>query len=145
MAATPAQVREALEKYVQAWKDNDKALLLSVFAEDASFCDPAGTPEFRGHEGIGKFWEFAHQGPKRQLNPRLDEIRACGSEGILRFTMQVRIPEKNQGLDLSIIEYASVNDQGRIQTLRAFWDDKTASIPAGMEPFIPDVSEAYEK
>ena len=145
MAATPKQVREALEKYVQAWGANDKALLLSVFAEDASFCDPAGTPEFRGHEGIAKFWDFAHQGPKRRLTPRLEEIRACGSEGVLRFTMQVRIPEKNQGLDLSIIEYASLNDQGKIRTLRAFWDETSASCPPGMEMFIPDVSDAYEK
>src|SRR5271157_1724192 len=113
MAATPAQVREALEKYVQAWKDNDKSLLLSIFAEDGVFCDPVGSPEFRGREAIGRFWDFAHQGAARQLTPRLDEIRACANEGILRFTMQVRLPDKNQGLDLSIIEYAVLDDQGK--------------------------------
>ncbi len=145
MAATPAQVREALEKYVQAWKDNDKALLLSIFADDGVFCDPVGSPEFKGKEAIGRFWEFAHQGEKRQLNPRLDEIRACANEGILRFTMQVRIPEKNQGLDLSIIEYAVLDDAGKIKSLRAFWDEKNASCPPGMDLFSPDVGDAYEK
>jgi steroid delta-isomerase len=144
MAATPQQVRKALEGYVEAWSTGNKELLLSVFAEDASFCDPAGTPEFVGHEGIGRFWDFAHKFPERIMTPRFEEIRACGSEGILRFTMQVRIPTQGKGLDLSIIEYASLNDAGKIQTLRAFWDETSASVPEGLEPFSPDVSEAYE-
>ena len=145
MAATPMQVREALEKYTQAWSNKDKTLLLSIFAADASVADPAGTPEFRGHDGIARFWEAAHDGSKRQLTMKLEEIRACGSEGILRFTIQIRLPEKNQGLDLSVIEYMALNDEGKIQTLRAFWDEKSGSCPPGMTPFIPDISDAYEK
>ena len=31
-------------------------------------------------------------------------MRACANEGVLRFTMQVRVPERNEGLDLSIID-----------------------------------------
>jgi steroid delta-isomerase len=144
MAATPQQVRDALNNYVTAWATNNKALLLSAFAEDASFCDPAGTPEFIGHEGIGRFWDFAHQDPNRLMTPKFEEIRACGSEGVLRFTMQVRVPSQNKGLDLSIIEYARLNDAGKIATLRAFWDETSASVPPGMELFAPDVSDAYK-
>jgi steroid delta-isomerase len=144
MAATPEQVRDALTKYIEAWSTGNKELLLSVFAADASFCDPVGTPEFVGHDGIGRFWDFAHQGEARKMIPKLEEIRACGSEGILRFTMQVRIPEKNKGLDLTIIEYASVDDDGKIKTLRAFWGPENGSCPPGMEIFIPDVGDAYE-
>ena len=145
MSATPKDVRHALENYVKAWATNDKALLLSVFAEDATFCDPVGTPEFKGHDGIGKFWDFAHQGVKRDVTPVLEEIRACGNEGILRFTMEVRVPAANQGLDLSVVEYAVLNDAGKIKSLRAFWDESSASVPAGMDFFAPDVSDAYEK
>ena len=144
MPASPQQVRDALNGYIKAWSTGDKALLLSVFAEDASFCDPAGTPEFIGHEGIGRFWDFAHQDGGREMIPRLEEIRACGNEGILRFTMQVRIPSANKGLDLSIVEYVVVGDDGKIKTLRAFWDETSASKPEGMDMFIPDVSAAYE-
>ncbi len=145
MSATPKDVRHALENYVKAWATNDKALLLSVFAEDATFCDPVGTPEFKGHDGIGKFWDFAHQGVKRDVKPVLEEIRACANEGILRFTMEVRVPEANQGLNLSVVEYAVLNDAGKIKSLRAFWDQSSASVPAGMDFFAPDVSDAYEK
>jgi steroid delta-isomerase len=144
MPATPAQVRHALETYIKAWATNDKDLLLSILSQKAVFCDPVGTPEFVGHEGIGRFWDFAHQGTVRELTPVLEEIRACGSEGILRFTMQVRVPAANQGLNLSIIEYVVIDDAGKIESLRAFWDETNASVPEGMDLFSPDVSQAYE-
>ncbi|HTG75551.1 MAG TPA: SgcJ/EcaC family oxidoreductase [Steroidobacteraceae bacterium] len=144
MPATPDQVRRAIENYVRAWATNDKKLFLSLFAPDAQWWDPVGTPPFKGLEGVERFWDFAHQDAGRTLEPRIEEIRACGSEGILRFTMQVRIPAKRQALDLSIIDHFSIDDAGRILTARAFWDETSVSIPAGWQPFAPNVSEAYE-
>jgi steroid delta-isomerase len=144
MPATPEQVRRAIENYVEAWATNDKKLFLSLFAPDAQWWDPVGTPPFKGLEGVERFWDFAHQDAGRALEPRIEEIRACGSEGILRFTMQVRIPAKRQALDLSIIDHFSIDDAGRILTARAFWDETSVSIPAGWQPFAPNVSEAYE-
>jgi steroid delta-isomerase len=144
MPATPDQVRRAIENYVKAWATNDKKLFLSLFAPDAQWWDPVGTPPFKGLEGVERFWDFAHQDAGRTLEPRIEEIRACGSEGILRFTMQVRIPATRQALDLSIIDHFSIDDAGNILTARAFWDETTVSIPAGWQPFAPNVSEAYE-
>jgi steroid delta-isomerase len=144
MPATPEQVRHVLKQYLTAWATNDRALFLSLFAEDARWSDPVGTPEFKGHAGIGKFWDFAHQDPERTLSPRLEEIRACANEGILRFTMQVRIASRNEGLDLSVIDYVMLNQAGKIQSARAFWDETSASTPPGMKPYAPDVTAAYE-
>lgn len=145
MPVTPQQVRQVLESYVKAWSTGDRALFLSLFAEDASWSDPVGTPEFKGHEAIGRFWDFAHQGEARTLTPKVEEIRANANEGILRLVMQVRIPSRKQGLDLSVIDYVVLNDAGKIKLSRAFWDESHASTPAGLEPFAPDVTEAYEK
>jgi steroid delta-isomerase len=144
MTATPDDTRKALNNYIKAWATNDKALLMSILSADAVFCDPVGSPEFVGHEGIGKFWDFSHMGEGRTLTPVLQEIRACGSEGILRFVMQVRIPSANQGLDLSIIEYVKIDDAGKIKSLRAFWDETSVAKPDGMDLFNPNVSEIYE-
>jgi steroid delta-isomerase len=143
MATTPDQVRHTLEQYIKAWGTKDKELLLSLFAEDGTLEDPVGTPAFKGHAGIGGFWDFAQQGEGRQVTPRLEEIRACGSQGILRFTMEVRIPDKNQALNLSIIEHAEFDDNGRILHLRAFWDETSVSVPEGWELFAPNIEEAY--
>jgi steroid delta-isomerase len=48
MPVTPAEVRDVVQKYVEAWRSGDKQLLLSIFAEDATWCDPVGTPPLWG-------------------------------------------------------------------------------------------------
>ncbi len=144
MPATPQQVREVIQKYVKAWTDGDKALLLSIFAEDAVWCDPVGTPPFVGHAGVSKFWDFAHQDATRQVCPKVHQIIACGNEGILRFTMEVRLPDLNQGLDLLVVDRFVLNDAGKIQEANAYWDETCASVPAGMDLFAPNIDEAYE-
>ncbi len=58
--------------------------------------------------------------------------------------MQVRIPAKRQAIDLSIVDHFALDDAGRILTARAFWDESSVSVPAGWQPFVPNVSEAYE-
>ena len=145
MPATPDQVRKVMQSYVQAWATGDRKLFISLFAKDARWADPVGSPEFVGIDAIGGFRDFARKDGSRQLTPKVEEMRACGNEGILRFTMQVRIPSRNEGLDLSIIDHFIVNDAGQIQVARAFWDETTVSVPAGLKPFAPDVSEAHEK
>lgn len=145
MAVTPEKVREVIGNYVRAWATGDKALLLSLFAEDAVWTDPVGTPPFVGHAGVGSFWDFAHQDASRQLNPQVNRIVACANEGILDFTMQVRVPHLNQGLDLRVVDRFVLNDQGRIQTAQAYWDEASASAPPGMAFFVPNIDEAYKK
>jgi hypothetical protein len=97
MMATAKQVRQVLQDYIRAWTIKDKALLLSLFAEDAVLEDPVGTPPFRGHEGIGKFWDFALSDSARQITPpgwkryAPAAIRAsCASRWKCAFPMRVR-------------------------------------------------------
>ena len=137
MAVTPQIVKAVIEKYVEAWTNDDRALLLSIFAEDATWADPVGTPEFRGHEGLNQFWEFAHAGPPRTLTAVPHQIIACANEGILRFTMQVRVSSENKGLDLSVVDHFVLNEDGKIQSGQAFWDETCVTCPDGMELFIP--------
>lgn len=144
MAATPEQVRDTIQKYVEAWTTNNRELLISLFAEDATWADPVGTPEFVGHEGIGQFWDFAHQDSSRTLTPRPEQIIACANEGILRFVMQVRLTTENKGLDLHVTDHFVLNDAGKITSAKAFWDESCVRCPEGMELFVPDISEAYE-
>jgi len=145
MSVTPEQVIEVMKKYVQAWGTGDKKLFLTLFAENVLWSDPVGTPEFKGLAGLEKFWDFAHQGAGRRLSPKVEEMRACANEGILRFVMQVRIPDKNQGLDLSIIDRFVLDDTGKIRSGGAYWDGSHASVPAGMQLFAPNIEDAYEK
>jgi steroid delta-isomerase len=141
----PEVVRAVLESYLRAWASGDKALLLSLFASDCEWSDPVGTPPFKGHEGVGRFWDFAHEDKSRELTPKLQRIVVCANEGILEFTMQVRVPQLNQGLDLNIIDRFVLDEQGKIRTAQAYWDTGSLSVPPGMQGFAPDIEEAYDK
>jgi len=145
MSTSIENARSTLETYIRAWTTRDKGLLLSILADDAVMEDPAGTPPFRGREGIGRFWDFATRDANRTLTPRLEEIRVCGLEGILRFTMEVRQPSTRLGLDLSIIEHVEFDEAGRIRRLHAFWDERSATVPEGWSLLIPDIKDAYSE
>ena len=145
MPVTPQVVRQVIETYVRAWASGDRDLVLSVFAADCLWNDPVGTPPFKGHAGVGHFWDFAHQDGTRRLTPRVQRVIACANEGILHFVMEVRVPHLNQGLDLTVIERFVLNEQGKIQLAQAYWDEGCAAVPQGMQLFAPDISEAYQK
>jgi steroid delta-isomerase len=115
-----ARTRAAIEAYVDAWARNDKAALLRVFAPDAVWSDPVGTPPYIGHAGIGGFWDQAHAGGAR-LEPRVQRIVVCGNEGILLFRMVVRSPNGG-GMALDVCDRMVVDENGRITTAQAFWD-----------------------
>src|SRR3546814_3480312 len=100
-----------IQQYADAWARNDRALLISLFANNAKWIDPVGTPAFTGHAGVAAFWDFAHQDASRELTPKVHRIVACGNEGILDLTMQVRAPSTNQGLDLHEIGRASCRER----------------------------------
>ena len=142
MGVGAEETKAVIESYIRAWQTNDKQLLLSLFAEDASWEDPVGSPAFVGLEGVARFWDFAHVDESRTLTPVPHQIIACGNEGVLNFTMQVRIPTTNQGLDLAVIDQFVLNDQGRIKSAKAYWDEQCVSCPEGMDLFIPDIEGA---
>ena len=144
MPATPEQVRAGFTAYLRAWTTNDRALMLSLFAEDCVFEDPVGTPPFRGQAGIARFWDYSHADPDVRLVPRMEEIRACADQGIMRFTMAVRQPARNRGIDLSLIEHVELDDAGLIRRVRVFWDASSVSVPEGMEPYTGTLEAAYE-
>jgi len=115
-----ARTRAAVEAYVKAWASNDRAALLGIFAEDAEWFDPVGTPAYVGHEGIGRFWDQAHAGDS-QLDPKVHRIVVCGNEAILLFKMNVR-HAGGGGMGLEVCDHMTVNDEGKIQVAKAFWD-----------------------
>lgn len=141
----PEVVRNVLESYARAWASGDKALVLSLFAEDCEWSDPVGTPPFKGHAGVARFWDFAHQDPTRLMTPQVHRLVVCANEGILNFTMQVRVPHLNQGLDLNITDRFVLNEAGKIALAQAYWDATCVSVPEGMQLFAPNIEDAYQK
>jgi steroid Delta-isomerase len=121
MKETEKRTRAAVEAYVDAWAKNDRAALLNVFAEDAVWIDPVGTPPYEGHAGIGEFWDNAHAGDAT-LTPEVKRIVVCANEAILLFRMVVR-NSTGGGMGLDVCDQMTVNEDGKIQLAKAYWDN----------------------
>lgn len=117
-----ARTRAAIEAYVEAWRADDREALLNIFAGDATWEDPVGSPPWQGREKIGEFWDQSHNGGAT-LTPRVQRIVVCGREGILIFRMIVRFPGGG-GMGLDVCDHMRINDQGKIQVARAYWDQR---------------------
>jgi steroid delta-isomerase len=132
------RVRGAVRRYMEAWGGGKRRQLLELFAEDGEMTDPVGTQPLVGREAIGEFWDFAHQDEEKTITHRPEKIVVCANEALLEFVIEVRLPN-NSGLDLRAFNHFVVNEQGQIQTLRAFWDESCMTQPEGMDLFMPDM------
>lgn len=116
-------IRKRIETYMAAFTANDREGWLDCFADGAWIEDPVGTPRRNGKEEIGAFWDETHSVPDAiELRPLGLEI-VVGNEAV--FTMQARPTLGGQVFAVDIIDNMTFNDEGRIVTMRAFFDQAT--------------------
>src|SRR5688572_13504411 len=126
MTADAATIRAAVEGYCSAFTAGDRDAYVGLFAPDAWVEDPVGTPRHEGSEAIGTFFDGA-----RGLADKI-ELRLTGpvrvAAGECAFPMQARPQLGEDTFVMDIIDVMTFDDEGRITTMRAFWD------PAEMRP-----------
>jgi steroid delta-isomerase len=121
----PAMAHATLEGYIEGWRSGDLEPWLDLFAEDAVFEDPAGSPPMEGKQAIAAFFDASVKA-STGMNPVIERIVVCGNEAILLFTMNLYHPD-GSGTALRVVDHFRLNDEGRIVRLRAFWDPACAS------------------
>jgi steroid delta-isomerase len=122
---SPEQVRAVVDDYLAAFPKKDREAFLGCFADDAKQIDPVPSPPNIGKEAIGQFWDNI-VGMADKMEPQLDRLSVCGNEAALVFTMNARTGDGGGAID--IVDILEVNDDGKISSLRAYWD------PAAMRP-----------
>jgi steroid delta-isomerase len=126
MTATAEQITTTIDAYVRAFSAGDRDGYLGLFAPDATVEDPVGSDVAIGAAGIGAFW---------------DGVRAMASDIQLERTGTARIAAGQAAwplrattvlgdvrLAVDIIDVMAFDDEGRITSMRAYWD------PADMAP-----------
>src|SRR3954447_4725899 len=116
-------IRSTIERYWAAFTAGDRAAYLALFADDATVEDPVGTPVHHGHEAIGGFWDQSH-GMADSI-----ELRSAGIPNVngreAAFAMEIRPTIGGATYSMQAIDVMSFTDDGRIQTMRAFWQPET--------------------
>lgn len=114
-----------LQEYMRSWASDDRDAWLALFADDASLEDPVGAPLTQGKEAIAAFWDRIHQA-QMQMRCELDRIVVCGEEALMIFT--VISSAGDVSMRVRIADLFTFNDQGKIATMRAFWDQRCMSM-----------------
>jgi steroid delta-isomerase len=126
VTADAATIRRTVDAYCAAFSRRDRDAYVGLFTEDAWIEDPVGSPRLQGPEAIGGFFDqssgMADSIELRQTGP----VRVAAGE--CAFPMQARPEIGGTTFVVDIIDVMTFTEDGRITTMRAFWD------PAEMRP-----------
>jgi len=124
---SPEQVRAAVDAYVAAYMANERDAFLDAFADDGVIEDPVGTPAHEGRDARGAFWDTVHQLTER-MTFDVKDVVVCGSEAAMVF--RIHAGTADAGIVLDAVDIFEVDDDGKISSMRAYWDMSRAT-PAG--------------
>jgi steroid delta-isomerase len=104
-----------VHKYVEAFDKQDLNIIREIYSEDAIVEDPVGTDVHVGIDAVCAFYEGAlGSGAKLSLS---GEPRCSGNA--VAFPFQVKMP----GVIIDIIDVFEFNDQGKVNSMKAYWSD----------------------
>jgi steroid Delta-isomerase len=126
MPADAATIRSTVDAYCAAFSKGDQEAYLDLFTDGAWIDDPVGAPRHEGRDALAAFFE--------QMSTMADsiELRLTGpvrvAAGECAFPMQARPSIGGATMCVDIIDVMTFDDDGKITSMRAFWD------PAEMRP-----------
>ncbi len=117
---TSEQINDTIERYVAAFRTTDRAGYLALFTDDATVEDPAGSDVKQGAAGIAEFWDFIHElSTNIELRPHGP---VCAAPPEAAFPIQIVNDFGGTKMVLDAIDVMVFADDGRITSMRAFWD-----------------------
>ena len=116
----PETVQTAVTNLIAAIQAKNQDAWLACFADDAVSYNPVGTPPIRGHEGLSQmFQKFA--GVFKDIKFTAESMFAAGNEVAVKYTLSGQ-GKNGRLVTVEGINVYEVNDRGKIQTLRAYWN-----------------------
>ncbi|MDJ0801054.1 MAG: nuclear transport factor 2 family protein [Calothrix sp. MO_167.B12] len=116
--------QEAIANIIASYFTNMSAMnpegWVENFAPDALSYDPVGEPPTKIHEGFRDFIGLL-QATYEKLEPTTEHIFIGGNEAAVKWTMQ-GVSKTGKSVTFEGITVFEINDAGKIQTTRAYWD-----------------------
>lgn len=126
---TPDELRAAVASYIDAMSTNDKERWVSLFATDATLEDPVGSEVSKGHDAIREFWDMVHTLSSTITLVPTGPVRVAGTE--VAFPMQAVSDVGGTSMVVDIIDVFAFDDEGKIASMRAFWDPSEMRVVEG--------------
>jgi steroid delta-isomerase len=120
---TPEELRAVMQSYIKLMCDSDIDGILDLYTDDATAEDPVGGQVQQGRETLRAF--YAATAPKLQVEIT-GPIRVAGTE--CAMPMLAEFEMNDQKFHIDVIDVMTFNDDGKITSMRAFWN------PAEMRP-----------
>lgn len=120
---SPEQIESIIDSYLANISAMNAEGWVENFAEDALSYDPVGEPPTLVHEG---FQEFIGQlkAVFAKLEANKENIFVTGNEAAVKWTMK-GVSKTQKTVTFEGITVFEINDSGKIQTTRAYWNPQT--------------------
>ena len=117
---SPDKISRAVRAYFLAIRAMDADAFANTFAEDGTTFDPVGTPGIKGRAAIREFLESICQNFK-SVGLTEDCVFVAGNGAAVKWTGH-GISANGKEVKFEGIDVLDVNEDGKIQTVRAYWN-----------------------
>ena len=115
-------MQRVIEDYFAAISTLDCEAWLATFAADATSYEP-GNPPLQGHDALRAFFNGV-AGGFAQIEMKPEQTFIVGNEAAVKWA--ARGAGKNgRAVTFEGIDFFAVNDEGKIHTVKAYWDPAT--------------------
>lgn len=116
----PDKVSRAVRAYFLAIRAMDADAFANTFAEDGTTFDPVSSPGITGRDGIREFLQSICKNFK-SVGLTEDSVFVAGNGAAVKWTGHGTSTNGSE-VKFEGIDVFEVNDDGKIQTLRAYWN-----------------------
>ena len=117
---SPDTISGVVRAYFLAIRAMDADAFANKFAEDGTTFDPVGTPGITGRDAIREFLQNICRNFK-SVGLTEDYVFVAGNGAAVKWTGQ-GISASGKEVKFEGVDVFEVNDEDKIQTLRAYWN-----------------------
>ncbi len=117
---SPEAVSKAVRAYFAAIRAMDQQTVVNTFADNAISHDPVGAPAIEGHQKLGEFFQTI-MAEFKEVGLTEDQVFVAGNGAAVKWTGR-GVSKQGRKVRFEGIDVFEVNENGKIQTLHAYWN-----------------------
>lgn len=117
---SPEVISKTVKEYFAALRAMDERAWVNTFAVDAVSHDPVGAPPMEGHKSLAEFFQTITAAFK-EVGLTEDDVFIAGNGAAVKWTGR-GVSKQGKKVQFAGIDVFEINEAGKIQNLRAYWN-----------------------